>query len=444
MSALARWFKHQGAKVCGYDRTPSPLTEALQSEGMEIHFEDSLDCLPEELKSLNNRALIVYTPAVPATHKQLNFLSEKGFRLYKRAEVLGLISEKDYTVGVAGTHGKTTTSSMLAHLLDNAHQNCTAFLGGISKNFKSNLRLAQNTEMQNCTVVEADEYDRSFLQLHPNQAIVTSVDPDHLDIYGEADAFVCSFGEFVNRIEDGGKCWLSDKVSGEALKIKQTLEVKRYGLEDDSLDAFACNIRVDEGYSVFDFREGNTQICDLRLLTPGEHNIENMTAAIAVALSLGCTEENIRSGVESYTGVKRRFEYIVKRKDFVFMDDYAHHPTEVSAFLNAVKKLYPGRELSVIFQPHLFSRTKDFAKEFGKSLSLADRLYLLDIYPAREEPMEGVSSKLILDEVMNNRKHWFSEAELLQHLKAEKPEVLVTLGAGDVFKLIEPIGNLFE
>ncbi|RYC69036.1 UDP-N-acetylmuramate--L-alanine ligase [Spirosoma sordidisoli] len=429
MSALARWFRINGYEVAGYDRTPTALTNALEAEGMAIHFTEDTQQIPAEFLANPAQTLVVYTPAVPKTHAEYIYLTDHGFTLQKRSQVLGLLAGQMKTVGVAGTHGKTTTSSMVAHILRDAGVNCAAFLGGITNNYNTNFLLnepADNLREVVC-VVEADEFDRSFLTLYPQLAIVTSTDADHLDIYGAHDAVLESFGLFASQIADDGVLFMKQ---GLTLADQTNATVKEYSLQKG--DYCSQNLKIENAAFVFDLVYPNGVITDIRLTVPGFHNVENAVAAGAVALELGVSAEAIRSALNTYRGVRRRFEYILKTDDAVLIDDYAHHPEEVRAFLSSVKALYPDRELTAVFQPHLFSRTRDFAEGFAESLSLADHVILLDIYPARELPIEGVTSDLIFRAVQSKTKRQSTKAELAGVVRDMKPSLLVTIGAGDI------------
>lgn len=436
MSALARWFNVNGFSVAGYDRTPTPLTDTLEQEGIFICFDDAVDRVPLSFLADPADTLIVYTPAIPAGHRQMEFFREHSFEIFKRSQVLGWITRTLRTVGVAGTHGKTTTSSMVAHLLKSAGINCTAFLGGITQNYGTNFLLNDPTDRPEeiVCVVEADEFDRSFLTLYPDLAIVTSTDADHLDIYGEHDALLDSFRTFVGQIKPGGVLFMRE---GLELAHSTAAEVRDYSLDAGSYRS--DNLRIENARFVFDLVYPEGTLEDIRMTVPGFHNIENAVAASAVALQLGVSPEQIRAGLGSYRGVKRRFEYWIETEEKILIDDYAHHPAEIEAFLTSVRALYPGRHITAIFQPHLYSRTRDFADEFAVSLSLADRLLLLDIYPARELPMEGVTSKMLLDKVTIQDKVLLSKEDLLFELKTLSTEVVVTLGAGDIDKLVSGI-----
>lgn len=433
MSALARWFGVNGYTVAGYDKTPTALTDALQAEGMIIHFNDDVDLIPAALRENPAETLVIYTPAVPKNHTEYIYFTENGFTLQKRSQVLGLLAGQMTTIGVAGTHGKTTTSSMVAHILRDSGVNCAAFLGGITNNYGTNFLLnepADDLKSVVC-VVEADEFDRSFLTLFPRYAIVTSTDADHLDIYGAHDAVLESFGKYVGQIEDDGVLFMKE---GLSLTDKTTAEVRSYSLHSGQY--YSQNLRIEEATFVFDLLHPKGVIADIAMLIPGFHNVENAVAAGAVALEVGVPPEAIRSALNTYRGVRRRFEYVLKTDEVVLIDDYAHHPAEVQAFLSSVKALYPDRELTAVFQPHLFTRTRDFADGFAESLSLADSVILLDIYPARELPIEGVTSDLIFRGIQSKNKQKCTKAELPGVVREKKPSLLVTIGAGDIDQMV--------
>ncbi len=434
MSAIARYFNHLGIQVYGYDKTPTPLTNQLIEEGVQIHFEDN----PQLVSSLDlpiAHTLVVLTPAIPIDHQEWKWLQENGFQIVKRSEVLGLLSKSFNTIGIAGTHGKTTTSTLLAHLLKQSHLDCAAFLGGISVNYQNNLILPKKSNTEGLLVVEADEFDRSFLTLFPQMAVITSTDADHLDIYGEHAAFKSSFIAYANQVHANGTLFIK-----HGLEI--TAELDRpfytYGFSPDA-NVFALNVRINGDQNLFDLNYFGTVIKDLSLGIPGLHNIENAIAASAIALKCGITEQELRQALASFKGVKRRFEYIIKQDDIIFIDDYAHHPEEIKAILSSVKTMYPAHQMHVAFQPHLFSRTRDFMPEFAKALSKADQLYLLDIYPARELPIPGVSSQLLLDAVTIAHKQLLSKEVLVKQVVLNRPSLFVLLGAGDIDTLIEPI-----
>ncbi|WP_143959945.1 UDP-N-acetylmuramate--L-alanine ligase [Litoribacter populi] len=440
MSAIARWFAHQGIAVSGYDRTSSALTQQLEQEGIKVHYEDSLATLPE-LDKVNS--LVVWTPAIPADSVQLNHFRQNGYLLKKRSEVLGMITAGYQTVAVAGTHGKTSTSALVAHLLNEGGLNVTAFLGGITQNFNTNLLLPDNNSEASVVVVEADEFDRSFLTLHPNIAVVTSMDPDHLDIYGDADELLKSFSDFINLIDKKGKLFIQ-KNAFERLNRNNfgSLDLELYGLSGAAIQA----LDIQSGIRSFEFTySGKDQRLEkLVLPVPGFHNVENALAAISVALELGIDAKSIRKGLESYKGVKRRFEIRYQQNGRVYIDDYAHHPEEIKAFLGSVKAMYPDSKLTVLFQPHLFSRTKDFAAEFSESLSIAEEVLLLDIYPARELPIEGVTSQMLLPAITSGSKTVLGREEVIPFLEKNQPEILVTIGAGDIDRMVEPLTKWME
>jgi UDP-N-acetylmuramate--alanine ligase len=438
MSALARWFLANGFLVAGYDKTASELTQQLAQEGMDVHYSDDLSLIPAQiLHSPIDENLIIYTPAVPAEHTELQHFRTQNYTLLKRAEVLGLLTRNYFNIGVAGTHGKTTTSSMIAHLLHQAERPCTAFLGGILKNYDSNLLLAQATDNEPIMVVEADEYDRSFLQLSPDLAVITSIEADHLDIYGDTAQIEASFGAFAQKIKSGGTLFLKKGIELQ-LPDNQSFSVKTYSITE-SADYFATNIRIENGRFCFDWLSNEVKIENLSLEVVGFHNVENATVAIAVAQALGLSETAIRAGIESFAGAKRRFDFIIREPNLVFADDYAHHPTEVKALLTSARALYPKQKISVIFQPHLFTRTRDFMADFAESLSLADEVILLDIYPAREKPIEGITSEVLLAKIQSSTKALVPKNELINFLKSQKIEVLFTVGAGDIDRLIPEI-----
>ena len=429
MSGLARYFKKRGCVVCGYDKTITPLTSALRNEGISVVYQDEEDNLKISFLENDPETLIIYTPAIPKDSKILNYFRSGGFTLKKRSEVLGILSKGMYTIAVAGTHGKTTTSSIIAHVLKDSGYDCSAFLGGIATNYDSNVLFGDNNTM----VVEADEFDRSFLTLYPDVAIVTSMDADHLDIYGDRSHLVESFRQFVSQIKEGGR-----------LIYKKGLDLsggKTYSA-NVLADIQAVNVKVQNGSFYFDFKNENIVIENVQLGLPGLHNIENAVAAIEVALHLGIDPEKIKKALASFLGVKRRFEYILKDKKHIYIDDYAHHPEELRACIQAVKTLYPDKKLTTIFQPHLFTRTRDFAEGFSEVLSMTDELIMLDIYPARELPIEGVSSAMILDKVSIEAKQILSKEQTLDYIRAQKPELLLTVGAGDIDTLIIPLKEI--
>jgi UDP-N-acetylmuramate--alanine ligase len=424
MSAIARWFLHNGFPVSGYDKTESPLTRQLAAEGMHIHYEDSIDHIPAITLEDPEHCLFIFTPAIPTTHLGKQFLESKGIVLWKRSQILGWITEQIPTLAVAGTHGKTTTSSLLAHLLKHAGKNVTAFLGGITQNYGTNFIPNEGPDNVIC-VVEADEYDRSFLTLHPQAAVVTSTDADHLDIYGAAEQVLESFQLFTNQIQPNGFFIQKEGLSLQSKEKNATFGIKKGDFQ-------AVNIRIQDHRMVFDMQYPGGKINEIPMRIPGFHNIENALAASALGMFAGLSPEEIHAGISTFKGVKRRFEYYLEEENHVMIDDYAHHPTEIEACLRSVKALYPGVTLTAVFQPHLFSRTRDFLDDFGKSLGLADEVYLLDIYPARELPIPGISSELVLEKIPHIHKQVISKTDLILRMNEKKPALLVTMGAGDI------------
>jgi len=439
MSALARWFKANGFQVAGYDKTLTTLVQTLIEEGIAVNLEDEVSVIPAEFLKDPDLTLVIYTPAVPVQHKQMLYFRDNNFLIFKRSQVLGMLTKNLRTVGVAGTHGKTTTSSIVAHILRHAGVNSTAFLGGITQNYGTNLLLNSPTDnlKEVICVVEADEFDRSFLTLYPEIAVVTSTDADHLDIYGDHEIMLESFKEFVGQIDESGVLFMK---SGLDLASSTKAKIFKYSLSEG--DYYTDGIRIENARFVFNvvFPEGRIE--DVAMMIPGFHNIENSLAASAVALYLGVSPEKIKEALESYRGVKRRFEYQVEMDGKVYIDDYAHHPTEIEAFLTSVKALYPDRHITAIFQPHLFTRTRDFADGFAKSLSLADRLILLEIYPARELPIEGINSEMLLGKIDISDKTLISKDKLLEVLPLLNTDVVVTIGAGDIDTLVGPIKSI--
>ncbi len=429
MSALARYFNARGIRVSGYDKTPTLLTSELEKDGIHITFEDSIDTL------MKDADIVVYTPAIPKNQIQFNYYKDNGFVLKKRAEILGMIANELYNISIAGSHGKTSTSSLVAYLLHAGNKDVSAFLGGICLNFNSNY-LDGNTY----AVAEADEFDRSFLQLTPNIALVTSVDTDHLDIYGNFEAIQESFKAFLSQVREGGKIILHQNVDQKIVPENQ--KVLTYSYQDTQSDYFAQNIQVIDGATHFDLNTPDGILKDLVLNYGGKHNAENAIGASAIALSVGVSEEDLRKGLATFLGVRRRFQTIYKSEKYVLIDDYAHHPREIDAVIQTVRDLYPKRNLTVIFQPHLFSRTKDLGSEFGQSLSAADQVILLPIYPARELPIEGVTSDLILDAISHNNKKIIDKELILDLLEAHsEKEIIMTVGAGDIDTRTSIIAN---
>ncbi len=429
MSALARYFKTIGKNVSGYDKTPSMLTDELIASGIAIHFEDRIDLIPKEYYVENT--LVIITPAVPVSHSQWNYFLERDYVVKKRAEVLGIITKDTFCFAVAGTHGKTTTSSILGHILFESGADVTAFVGGIVENYNSNLIGTGKT----VTVVEADEFDRSFLHLHPNIACVTSMDADHLDIYGTSEEIEASFVEFANKVEDKTQLFITKELPIEGV----TCAVN----EDAVFKAF--NVRVGNGSYVFDVQTPTEIIRDIAFGLPGRHNLMNALMALAMAKTFGTSSDAIAKALASFKGIRRRFSYQIKASNLVYIDDYAHHPTEINAVHQAVRELYPNQKVLAIFQPHLFSRTKDFVDDFAKSLSNFDEVILLDIYPARELPMEGITSEWLMGKMTNTAKKLVSKEELIPVILADNATVIVTIGAGDLGEMVPSIKNaLYE
>jgi UDP-N-acetylmuramate--alanine ligase len=428
MSALARYCKHQGKTVSGYDRTETALTKELIQEGIEVHYTDSV------LLADTQADLIVYTPAIPAEHSELNYFKKNNYEVIKRSDLLQQITKHTKTIAIGGTHGKTTTTSLIAHILRDSGTGCTAFLGGISSNYKTNFWISDN----NIVVVEADEYDRSFLKLYPYISVITSCDADHLDIYKTHEALLQAFHEFASLTDTEG---ILIKKSG--LPIHTAHQIS-YSTIDTQADVHAENIRLTDGYYHFDIRYQHNLYRNFLLHIPGLHNVENALAAIAVALYMGIDADKIRRAVSAFTGVKRRFEILVDSKEITYVDDYAHHPTELTAAIQALRAFKPKKKLTIVFQPHLFSRTRDFAEGFAKALSLADEVIMLPIYPAREIPIEGVNSEWIVSLIKNTPACVVDKKDLLNELKNRKLEVLCTLGAGDIDQFAEPIKNMLS
>ena len=440
MSALARYFRAKGKQVAGYDKTPSDLTAALIEEGIRIHYTDDITLIPADCKQIDS-TLVIYTPAIPETHTELNYFKTNGFTLMKRARVLGEITRTERGLCVAGTHGKTTTSSMLAHLLKQSHVDCNAFLGGILKNYNSNLMLSDKSDL---AVIEADEFDRSFHWLNPYMAVITAVDPDHLDIYGTPAAYRESFEHFTSLIRPDG-CLVMKKGLQLQPRLSEGTKLYTYSATEEA-DFFARNIRIGNGDIVFDFVTPDGSIPDVKLGVPVKVNIENGVAAMALAWLNGVIPEEIRGGMESFAGPVRRFDFHLKKDDIVLLDDYAHHPAELKASIQSVKELYPDKKVTGIFQPHLYTRTRDFAADFAASLSLLDELILLDIYPAREEPIPGVTSQIIFDRVTIPNKRMIRKEELLDLVQKEAAsfEVVLMVGAGNIDRLVEPVKQILE
>ena len=423
MSALARYFQNIGKNVSGYDKTPTVLTAELMANGMNIHFEDNISLIPADYYVENT--LVIITPAVPVSHSEWNYFLERDYVVKKRAEVLGIITKDTFCFAIAGTHGKTTTSSMLGHILYESGADITAFLGGIVENYNSNLIGNGKT----VTVVEADEFDRSFLHLHPDIACVTSMDADHLDVYGDKSAIEDSFREFADKVENKNNLFVPKGLPLEALTI---------GIDEESTYK-AFNIRIEKGFYVFDVQTPTDIIKDLQFGLPGRHNLMNALMALAMAKTFGTTTESIAKALASFKGIQRRFSYQIKTENLVYVDDYAHHPTEINAVHQAVRELYPSEKVLAIFQPHLFSRTKDFADDFAKSLSQFDEILMLDIYPARELTIEGITSSWLLSKMENPNKKLVSKTDLIPSILESNAKIIITIGAGDIGELVPNI-----
>ena len=428
MSALARYFQNIGKNVSGYDKTPTMLTNELIAGGMNIHFEDKISLIPEDYYKENT--LVIVTPAVPVSHSEWNYFIEREFTIKKRAEVLGIITKDTFCFAVAGTHGKTTTSSILGHILYESGEDVTAFLGGIVENYNSNLIGSGKT----ITVVEADEFDRSFLHLHPNIACVTSMDADHLDIYGDVSAIEESFREFADKVQDKTKIFVPKGLDLKGLTV---------AINDDATFK-AFNIRIENSSYVFDVQTPTETITNIAFNLPGHHNLMNALMALAMAFIYGVKPQLIKNALATFKGVQRRFSYQIKSDNIVYIDDYAHHPTEINAVHQAVRELYPNKKVLAIFQPHLFSRTKDFADDFAKKLSQFDEIILLEIYPARELPIEGITSSWLLNKIENKNKRLLNKENLLEELQKTEANIVVTIGAGDIGEMVLEIKNTLQ
>ncbi len=435
MSAIARYFNAKGIKVSGYDKTPTELTKKLEAEGIAIHYEDKVELAPKDVD------FIVYTPAIPADNTELLFYKNNNYQVLKRSDILKIVTESSFNICVAGTHGKTTVSTMIAHILRHTGYGCNAFLGGISANYGTNFWSSE----KNVCVIEADEYDRSFLKLSPNVAVITAVDPDHLDIYGTAEEFEKAFVDFAGKVKQGG-CLISKKglkCEGELQSLSSTEQLNKltYSLSNKSANVHAHNVIANNGSYKFDVTGRDWLLEKVQLNMGGLHNIENMTGAIAVANYIGIEDEKIKLAVADFKGVKRRFEYIIKNDQQVLIDDYAHHPEELKALINGVRSLF-DKKLTIVFQPHLYSRTKDQADGFAEVLGMADEVIILPIYPARELPMQGVSSNMIIERMNNNKARVLDKFELIDWIKGEKPELLVMAGAGDIDVMVYEVKKI--
>lgn len=431
MSAIARYYNFKGLKVSGYDKTPSELTHALEAEGIQVHYEDNIDFIPKDIED----TLVVYTPAIPKDMGELVYVQEKGYRVIKRSRMLGEIAEGQRCLGVAGTHGKTTTSTMLAHIFQDSGEGCSAFLGGISKNYDTNL-LVSRTET---IVAEADEFDRSFLQLFPETAVITSMDADHLDIYSDISNMHEAFKAFASQVSGTVITKIGLPVSEDDTKAR----ILRYSFDDTAADFYAGNIVKDEcGYFTFDLNWPGGVISGCKVGIPGWINVENAIAASAIALTYGLDPEKVRHALGTFQGVKRRFDIHLNTPQCSYIDDYAHHPKEIAAAVSSMRDIFQGRKLTAIFQPHLYTRTRDFADEFAQALSNVDKLIMLDIYPAREEPIPGVTSEIIFDKVTAPEKVIMVKEELMDYLKNEPIDTLITFGAGNIDRFIRPITEM--
>lgn len=438
MSAIARYFLHKGMVVAGYDKTPSNLTHELEKEGMSIHYDEDVDAIPEPCKDADS-TLVVYTPAIPEEHKELVFFRNNGFTIEKRAQVLGTLTRSHKGLCVAGTHGKTTTSTMCAHIMHQSHLDCNAFLGGISKNYGTNYILSDKSDF---VVIEADEFDRSFHWLRPWMSVITSTDPDHLDIYGTKEAYLESFCHYTELIQPGGALILHKN-----LEMKQHVQegVKVYEYSLDEGDFHAENIKIDNGEITFDFISPIENVENVQLGQPVPINVENGVAAMAMAQLNGCTAEELKQGMKTYGGVDRRFDFKIKTGKLVFLSDYAHHPKEIYQSAKSIRELYRDRKITAIFQPHLYTRTRDFYKDFADSLSLLDEVILCDIYPAREQPIPGVTSQLIYDNLKAGvEKSLVHKEDVLQLVESRDFDVLVVLGAGDLDNYVPQITKILE
>lgn len=436
MSAIARYFMKKGKNVAGYDKTPSNLTRQLEQEGMDIHYDENVDSIPEACKNKEN-TLVVYTPAIPESHKELAYFRQEGFEIEKRAQVLGMLTRTHKGLCFAGTHGKTTTSTMCAHIMHQSKNDCNAFLGGISKNYSTNYILSEKSDY---VVIEADEFDRSFHQLRPWMSVITSTDPDHLDIYGTKEAYLESFRHYTTLIKPGGALIIH---KGLEMKADVNSDVRVYEYALDEGDFHAGNIKIGNGKITFDFISPIENVTDIELGHPIPINIENGVAAMAMAQLCGCTADELRNGMKTYRGVDRRFDFRINKENIVFLSDYAHHPKEIYQSAKSIRELYKDKKITAIFQPHLYTRTRDFYKDFADSLSLLDRVVLCDIYPAREEPIPGVSSQLILDNLKPGvEKRLIKKEDILDFVNAGDFEVLLILGAGDLDNYVPQIAEI--
>ena len=440
MSAVARWFNAQAIQVFGYDRTASALTNQLTKEGITIHFEEHIDAIPTQIIAHKAQSLVIYTPAISPNNHLLAHLRANGYVVRKRAEVLGKLTQGHQTLAIAGTHGKTTTSALAAHILYNAGKNMVAFLGGIAKGYASNLLINRQTNKNAIMVIEADEFDRFFLHLRPHLAIVTTVDPDHLDTYGHEQGFQEAFKSFIALVPPTGKAIIHKKAAQQLSVEEKYPNIVHYALLDAAISAE--NVSIKEGNFYFDYVSEEVIIRNIQLTVPGYHNIENALAVITACLTLGLDAENIRQGMASFRGIKRRFDYVIRNKQLIFLDDYAHHPVEITALLQAIRTLHADKQITAVFRPNLYTRTRDLASEFAQSLDLADQVFLLDIYPDRETPIEGVTSACIFDQ-MTLEKKWMCNKENLLDILAQqgKPDIMVMVGSGGTSSFVALIKN---
>jgi len=429
MSALARYYHSKGCRVSGYDLTKTPLTEELEKQGIQVNYIDNPELIPEWVKT-DKQSLIIYTPAIPSEQKQLNYFLDQGFNLLKRAEILGKISKNYRTIAIAGTHGKTTTTAMVAHVMSHSHLGCNAFVGGIMTESNTNIILNATSDWM---VIEADEFDRSFLNLSPDLLGITSIDPDHLDIYLDAEQLSKAFVELIGLIKGGFPPVINDKVTGSIAK-----NAIRYGFSKTA-DIRLMSLGYNNGFHRVTVVGLDTKSIDFELMMPGLHNAQNAVLAATLCKMAGCSIDEIKQGLGSFKGVKRRFEYVAKTPKTIFIDDYAHHPKEIDALIESVRNLYPDKKITGIFQPHLYSRTRDFAEEFAESLSKLDNLYLMDIYPAREKPIPGIDAKYLLEKVKLNQKSIVNKQNVPRLISVNKPEILLTIGAGDIGQLIPAV-----
>ena len=433
MSAIARYYKRKGLKVGGYDKTPSDLTRALEEEGIDVHYTDDVSYVPAD----KEHTLVVYTPAIPHDMGELRYVTDNGYKVIKRSAILGEITRGQECLAIAGTHGKTSTSTLTAHIIEDSGLGCSAFLGGISKNYNSNLLVGQRPVV----VVEADEFDRSFLQLRPSVAVITAMDPDHLDIYGDLDSYQQAFRDFAALVSGSVIIKEGLPIDGSHTKAK----ILTYSLESPSADFHASDIRIDNtGHYIYNLVWNGGVIANVKVGTPGRFNAENSVAAAAICLCHGLDAEKIKEGIASFQGVVRRLDIHVNEPSVAYIDDYAHHPQELASAIRSIRDIFPGRKLTAVFQPHLYTRTRDFAQEFAQALSGADKVILLDIYPAREEPIPGVSSQIIFDRITAPEKLLIKKEELMEQLEKEDLDILVTFGAGNIDRYIAPITDMIK